>query len=615
MLSLRNFFYLLHVRKGWQGIIPATGGLPDRCAAKVMSARCVKEVLQGIADQVRTKNPNAGIKVCKEDLSLGSYSARQVARALQVLESCNVIKRQRNKDPRHGTELYATTLVNPILIDLAKAYSQFLAAKKRNKKAGQKASAQALAFQTDISLPISTWGSGKPHEIRHRAVAACQDDIQPTDTASHLLRYSLPPHHKDGGFTGTLVEVERERIKGGSDNEESWVIKRDELEAESESENNLNLIGKRFELINEARRKNFLLISDQSALPQENDRRPYITERGALGEVLFEARAFGASMELLNSNNGKVVADHTSLCLVRCGQRGRMLIFEQQTKKPGAYYSQLSQSNDLSRCGTHAFQASKKKTSNSQRGGPVDWQRVFELAYSKSEVIFRMTRSGEQIYAVPSLNSRVVMIDDLKSPYPVLDGCLCLVLETSRGNFQHLYGTDKVLTQDERQHIQVVLAKKFGGDMNATKGNQPHRVPGSVNYKPGRHQWVCRLVGNVMTVDGGNSLKTKDWLAMPLPKADQFLKDHACVSDDRIPSIQVSDKRKRLSSQTSSSEAGDWSFGISTAKKLKMAGWSGEPLKRQVLSDLVNRAREYRGSDVDRYANVTVNNLAKKGFL
>ena len=51
-----------------------------------------------------------------------------------------------------------------------------------------------------------------------------------------------------------------------------------------------------------------------------------------------------------------------------------------------------------------------------------------------------------------------------------------------------------MLMVDERGKFQAHLAASVGGDRAATGGGQPHRCPGSVNYKPGRNLFVTRLV-------------------------------------------------------------------------------------------------------------------------
>lgn len=304
--------------------------------------------------------------------------------------------------------------------------------------------------------------------------------------------------------------------------------------------------------------------------------RPWIEEGGELGQVMFEARAFGSTLECFNCLGGKwSTSDHTSLFLVRPDEPGRMPVLASLTKGSGAFFD-------------------------------VDWQRVFRLAYARSKQPFEERGSGEQIFAAPSVNSRMVLVDDLKTPVPLFPRTLCAILETSQGNFQHLYCADKVLTQDERKRIQTCLAVEFGGDAGATGGAQPHRVPGSVNYKPGRGLWVCRLIGNVTeSLNGGRPLPSARWLAKQL---GQSVKPE--VRGEAAGSAPAS----RRSGGVSASEL-DWAWCIRRASEMRACGMSREALRDQLECALAERSRERRGRDAERYSRLTVFNLGRRGHL
>ena len=124
----------------------------------------------------------------------------------------------------------------------------------------------------------------------------------------------------------------------------------------------------------------------------------------------------------------------------------------------------------------------------------VDPLGLLTMVYAKSWDAFTKTASGEQLYFSPRQGSRVVLIDDISTDQPLFPGHQCAVIETSAGNFQHFYVCERGLQHRERQELQTVLARQFGGDLKATNGHQPHRAPGSVNYKPGRGCFVARLV-------------------------------------------------------------------------------------------------------------------------
>lgn len=73
----------------------------------------------------------------------------------------------------------------------------------------------------------------------------------------------------------------------------------------------------------------------------------------------------------------------------------------------------------------------------------VDWEKGFRMAHARSKLAYEANGAREQIYAIPCQSSRIVLVDDLKTPIPVLAGALCIVLETSAQNYQHLYAFDK----------------------------------------------------------------------------------------------------------------------------------------------------------------------------
>ena len=124
----------------------------------------------------------------------------------------------------------------------------------------------------------------------------------------------------------------------------------------------------------------------------------------------------------------------------------------------------------------------------------VDLREMLKVVFAKSRGVFEKTGSGEQLYFSPRPGSRVVLLDDISTDQPILPDHQCAILETSAGNYQHFYVCQRGLEQHERKSLQVALAGQFGGDLKATNGHQPHRAPGSVNYKPGRNCFVTRLV-------------------------------------------------------------------------------------------------------------------------
>jgi hypothetical protein len=251
----------------------------------------------------------------------------------------------------------------------------------------------------------------------------------------------------------------------------------------------------------------------------------------------------------------------------------------------------------------------------------LPWAKIFNLAYARSRVMFQEDGSGEQIFAFPSDHSRMVLVDDVKTPVPFIrqgkHRILCIILETSFGTFQHLYCCNRVISQEERHHIQkrlvaIARAQGIGGDPAATGGAQPHRVPGSINYKPGRNLFVCRLVGNVVRhLDGGVGLNADEYLAaLVVDEPSETLRP----TDPEL--TQARQARKPIGQLDFSPSGQDWAWCI---EKIDSHCNCGRPLDKAFQLDLAYqleaRAKERRGSDAKRYAKLTVVNLARKGFL
>jgi hypothetical protein len=208
--------------------------------------------------------------------------------------------------------------------------------------------------------------------------------------------------------------------------------------------------------------------------------RPYFAESN-----LAEFRNFTAWLLMVNKAD-----DVTALSLMRPGKPGRLSVFEKQAKK------------GLS---------------------TVNPESVLKLAYAKSADIFKLEGIGEQLYFSPVDKSRILLLDDLKTADPVLAGHQYCVLESSEGNYQHFYVASAPLTNDERGEMQKQLAAQHGGDPAATSGCQPHRAPGSVNYKPGRDLFVTRLVSCSVT---GSTVAASDAAAhRPAPLATSTVQD------------------------------------------------------------------------------------------
>jgi hypothetical protein len=185
--------------------------------------------------------------------------------------------------------------------------------------------------------------------------------------------------------------------------------------------------------------------------------RPYFKE-----ESIKDWRRFSAWILSLNKSDC-----FTSIFLIQPSKRGRLEIYK-----------------------------NKSASTNLRNGGltSIDPSALFKLAFARSKTIFEENGEGEQLFLAPRDGSRILLIDDLKTKSPIVDNTPFAILETSKDNFQHFYVCDRGLMVEERGKFQAHLVASFGGDRAATGGGQPHRCPGSVNYKPGRNLFVTRLI-------------------------------------------------------------------------------------------------------------------------
>jgi hypothetical protein len=252
--------------------------------------------------------------------------------------------------------------------------------------------------------------------------------------------------------------------------------------------------------------------------------RPYFAESN-----LAEFRNFTGWLLMVNKAD-----DVTSLSLMRPGKPGRLSVFEKQAKKGLT---------------------------------TVKPESVFNLAYARSAEIFKSEGIGEQLYFSPLDGSRILLVDDLKTSEPVLAGHLYCILKTSAGNYQHFYVACRAISNDERGAIQTRLAAAHGGDPAATSGCQPHRAPGSVNYKQGRDLFVTCLVSS--SVAGSTVAAPDAATVLPAPVADDG-NDGGCKLEHE----------PRLQGEHKSQSEEDWAW--------VMRNWHrGEDL---VLADLHRRS-------------------------
>lgn len=564
------------------GIVPAGDGYMggSDLPAEVIRERCTKAVLKGLSDRLRSEHPGRGVTCSKVDLGEQAYSERAVGNALSILERANIIRRIRNRDEKTGMEKHATTLVNPVLIDLARVVSKHHAQLKKGKK-------MEPNIPPSVNLPISGWGSGNPHEqglAEAPHANSAPRGMQPLHT-SYCIHAPQP-----SGLGGDGLIQKGQKFRGGS--EISDFSKEIPIDFLKTSAARAELAAGRLE----RRRGRGQLVGVPSR--SNGDLRPFLWEYEVLPEgqkipaqnrfdgnlydcdhtVHFEARAFSHTMDSFNAG----AQGHSALCLTRPKGKGQLPIFVREVSQNGL--------------------------------GSFDFQKAFSLSFFKSQGCTEEAENGEQLFVKPSQNSRMVLVDDLPTPAPIFGGALCIILETSSQNYQHLYCFDRVLNGAERQHIQTRMAREFGGDARACGPFQPHRCPGSVNYKKGRGQFVTRLVGTVSNINGGKPLKASKWLSdFDKEKApNSVLVTALDPSNIDQPELQIC-INKTVGTQNESEQ--EWHLSIMRASGLKSRGFSEDEIAANLVKWLSSKAAPRRGGDANRYAKKTVENLQKAGHI
>lgn len=317
-------------------------------------------------------------------------------------------------------------------------------------------------------------------------------------------------------------------------------------------------------------------------------------------EILHDCRIFSGRIQMFMDSiytPDEGVKDRSTpsilnFCLVRPGERGRMPIFDKHMARRGG----LIGLGAVPAVDDEGVEDDEVKRSY----GTTRWPDLHKMAYARSKSIFDGQGIGEQLFASPGLNNAIALLDDVRTP-ELMDGAAGISLETSDGNYQHLYFCDRILAPEERGAIQRALfaeaqSRGIGGDVAATGPEQPHRVPGSVNYKPGRGLFVTLLAGSWGRIDGALPLVADDWIqrGQGVPSA------RAAASGTRGP---IPDGHK------SDSEA-DWAWACAYAETRR--GMDRDQLIDEIEQGLTARALPRRQADAARYARTTVESLISK---
>lgn len=166
----------------------------------------------------------------------------------------------------------------------------------------------------------------------------------------------------------------------------------------------------------------------------------------------------------------------------------------------------------------------RRRIGDRQRGGQ---HRRMEIAVEgealRREVLWALrerAKNKSQQQEVYCYAKGLVLVDDVElervQEYCMRTGYRALCLETSAGNYQALFLLGHGLSDDQHTAIARALMQHFrqfakgnrkGADKNSARARQPHRLPGSVNYKDGDDGKPIEFVTRVAGIYGECAIK------------------------------------------------------------------------------------------------------------
>lgn len=203
------------------------------------------------------------------------------------------------------------------------------------------------------------------------------------------------------------------------------------------------------------------------------------------------------------------------------------------------------------------------------------------LAESRWDILLRPARGT---------HARVVMLDDLDAHgvAEVIQHWKSAVVETSAGNHQIWISANRGMDEHERLQVQRLLAQRFEADAGSVSGEHYGRAPGFSNRKPGRKDFIARVVhaaayGRFLDVGG------------VLAQCPRTAASTQRFSQHSHASIKSPARSTGRSGDASADEFG-WVIGMLI---------SGMPVS--VVTDrLICECSQRRGGDAHRYATRTV---------
>jgi hypothetical protein len=120
------------------------------------------------------------------------------------------------------------------------------------------------------------------------------------------------------------------------------------------------------------------------------------------------------------------------------------------------------------------------------------WDRL-QVLLKKTQMFNANTLGQRNIFIRPNQHNNI-MIDDIKDGPKYREAMSydpCLVVETSKGNYQFHYMLKRKISEEKALNAQRYLTRVLNADKDAIGLRQLHRLPGYYNRKEGRGQFMC----------------------------------------------------------------------------------------------------------------------------
>ncbi|MGO4605857.1 DNA-primase RepB domain-containing protein [Variovorax sp. 2RAF20] len=547
------------------------------------------QVLAELCRKAKASDPAAGIKVKLE--FLGSHGPRQASRravddAVALLLQVGLIARERRR-PRGARlkEEVAVTHLNPAFIEIALAWHRRRAALRAAGKRGH----LAYPLPAEIELPMTFIpGPPRPRDLR-MAITPKKDapsgNPMPMRVASVPARKYCALQYANFAETGIHTPLAAgldARDLGGQGVHSSAVSAARERRspplppATAGWGGGAQFIEKPAP---EAMRSP--LIDSSMAGRQLNESQGMSRSETAMRERCSNSTRL--AIWIMKQNGGN--RDHlTRLVTIRCSNDGRYSGGELPIGKYSKNAESIGQYSGLSL---------------------TSWEDFFKMVYARENKTSKGADEfiGESLFAGPREGSRILLLDDINSATPLFDGFACAILETSFGNFQHLYAGDRDMTNEDRHQAHRALYEITGckSDSGALSGHQAHRWPGSVNLKPGRGRFWTRLV----YLSDGKKHEIGNLLAKP-----QFSRPSAL--EKKVPVAQQPRALTPSSGTDSTASGRDWGRAIGMLKSGRGAAEVEAFLQHSVRQPGRQPRDEVRCT---HYVSTTLNKLRQQGFL